>query len=375
MSQFLSLASERDLRLHEDIQSRACAGCGTIFVPGVNSSVKVVPVPETKQEKQKRKATARKKAKAEKRKTLAQGEEILESKLDLNSATSKALGIKAVVDADAPATIETTYNININTNINSTTTNTTAIISSDSIKNPLTQKRPLTAKRKTIRIIPYTAEPGKIFPTTGKNKVDRKSKQLQNHIVYHCQRCGRETEIPGTKKAYVESRIKPPKVVTQRRKLKKATVAVAAADVAIVGITQASQQLSASSRTASPSLLHSTKLSPSPSTTTTRSTVAGQKRTRPSEGCSASAPLSPVGGLSRAPSTTSSSAATSPVSSPRIPTLDDKRNSVNKTSSNKKKKKTGLANMLANQKNQKDTPPDPSNGESDSVLANFLKGL
>ena len=63
MSQFLSLANDRDLRLHEDIQTKSCAACGSIFVPGINSKVKVVPVKETRTEKDRRKKLARKRAK------------------------------------------------------------------------------------------------------------------------------------------------------------------------------------------------------------------------------------------------------------------------------------------------------------------------
>ena len=175
------------------------------------------------------------------------------------------------------------------------------------------------------------------------DKAEIRSNQLLNHVVYHCKRCERETEIPGTKKGYLDSRIKPTKTISRKRKQKR----------------QAPQ----SSR---PTSSQNPSPFPPKDANTSSPTIAGQKRPRP--GLSVSMPASPVGGLSRVASS-ASSAATSPASSPRIPTLNEKGNS-------KKKKKTNLASLLASQKAQRDSSDQGGGGGGgDSVLANFLMGL
>ncbi|KAF9326860.1 hypothetical protein BG006_009759 [Podila minutissima] len=322
MSQFLSLASDRELRLHEDIQSRACAGCGSIFVPGMNSTVKIVAA-ETKRQKERRNAVERRKSKAEKKKAITPNEQ--------EKGHSQGLGI-----ATNKASVDTTLTDNINTA-------TSAMSSSQPRKAAISSK-------KTIQIIQYTEQVQKLNQAQrglGTNRVDKaeaRSDQLLNHVVYHCKRCERETEIPGTKKGYLDGRIKPSKTISRKRKQKRQTPSQSA-------VTPTPSQSS--------SLLPSKDTNP-PSPTT----VAGQKRPRP--GIVASMPASPVGGLSRA-SSAASSAATSPTSSPRISTLNEK-------SSSRKKKKTNLASLLASQKAEKGSPPDQGGG-GDSVLANFLMGL
>lgn len=322
MSQFLSLASDRELRLHEDIQSRACAGCGSIFVPGMNSTVKIVAA-ETKQEKEKRKAMERKKSKAEKKKAATPAEQEKVHDQGLGIAKSKAAGDTSQTDNISKATSIMTLSQTRKATINS---------------------------KKMIQIIPYTEQMQKQNqaqrgPSTKRvDKTEVRSNQLLNHVVYHCKRCERNTEIPGTKKVYLSSRIKPPKTISRKRTQKR----------------QAPSQ-----STPSPTPSQRSSLLPSKDTNAPSPiTFAGQKRPRP--GFSASMPASPVGGLSRASSVVSS-AATSPASSPRIPTLNEKSNS-------KKKKKINLASLLASQKAEKDSPPDQG-GAGDSVLANFLMGL
>ncbi|KAI9239051.1 MAG: hypothetical protein BYD32DRAFT_412254 [Podila humilis] len=322
MSQFLSLASDRELRLHEDIQSRACSGCGSIFVPGMNSTVKIVPA-ETKQEREKRKASDRRNAKTEKKKATTSNEQETQ-------VHEQGLGI--ALRKPAGETLSS----------NSKTSTSVAV-------SPSKARKATNNNKKKIRIIPYTEQMQKQNQQRGPgakrvDKAEIRSNQLQNHVVYHCKRCERETEIPGTKKGYLESRIKPPKTISRKRTQK---------------------------RQAPPSSTHTLSQSPSPcppkDANTSSPTIAGQKR--PRSGLSASMPVSPVGGLSRAVSS-ASSAATSPASSPRMPTLNEKSNS-------KKKKKTNLASLLASQKAQKDSSDQGGGGGGggDSVLANFLMGL
>ncbi|KAF9584278.1 hypothetical protein BGW38_006990 [Lunasporangiospora selenospora] len=68
MSQCLRLVHETDSPLPRDLREKFCSGCGSIFVPGMNCQVRVVPVDETPLERQRRKHKDRQKAKAEKRK-------------------------------------------------------------------------------------------------------------------------------------------------------------------------------------------------------------------------------------------------------------------------------------------------------------------
>ncbi|KAF9097179.1 hypothetical protein BGX27_000996 [Mortierella sp. AM989] len=333
MSQFLSLANSRDLRLHEDIQSKSCAACGSIFVPGVNSKVRIAPVNETKLEREKRKKADRKKAKMEKRKQSDRSNVEMTANSTLDTPTRKQQN-QPDISLQKPA-------------------------------------------RKVIRITPYTElaqQQQQQRRTTGGNhadgnsikKNDKRASQLLNHVIYSCQRCNRDTELPGTKEGYLNSRIKTPKPVSQRRKLKKEKEQAAVASISTSNLTVPAPALSASIQ------------GPLKSTTTKRpaSTVSSPalpdiKRPKQSN----SMPASPIGGLSKA-SSAASSAASSPVSSPRLPGPDNGKLGGGGGSSNRKKKKGGLASLLANQQKPKDPPNDGAGGSSgDSVLANFLMGL
>ncbi|KAG0092628.1 hypothetical protein BGZ93_001584 [Podila epicladia] len=166
MSQFLSLSSDRELRLHEDIQSRACAGCGSIFVPGLNSNVKIVTA-VTKQQKERRKAVERRKSKAEKMKAITPNEQ--------EKGHNQGFGI---------AMNKTSIDTSLTNNINKATS---AMFSSQPRKATISTK-------KKIQIIPYTEQMQKQNQAQrglGINRVDKaevRSNQSLNHVVYHCKR-------------------------------------------------------------------------------------------------------------------------------------------------------------------------------------------
>ncbi|KAF9909483.1 hypothetical protein EC991_008465 [Linnemannia zychae] len=378
MSQFLSLANDHDVRLHEDIQTRSCAACGTIFVPGVNSKVRVVPVAETRAEREKRKRAARRKAKLDKMK--------LESGSRLGQDVD--MGAAPITDAGSTGAAQPTV----------PTTTTTKLTPKSS--------QPL---KKIIRITPHTEIAQqqqhqqnqqrmniRHGSTANTQKVDKHASQILNHIIYSCRRCDRITELPGTKEGFLKTRVKVTKPVSHHRKLKaiqkqqqeEAAVTVATSTSTAARTTSTNPSTPAplsglqplntiASAKSSPKLpstpinnnpnakrLASSHISPSP-------TAAGQQDPKRAK-YSVSLPATPTTGLSRATSA-ASSAATSPASSPRPFGLDDKRPGGG---NNKKKKKAGLANLLASQKpKDSDAGAGGSAGGGDSVLANFLMGL
>ncbi|KAF9363881.1 hypothetical protein BGX34_003117 [Mortierella sp. NVP85] len=344
MAQFLDLANNRDLRLHEDIQTKACAACGSIFVPGVNTKVRVVPVSVTKLQKERRKKAARKKAKKEP--SLTKDKENDKNK-DLEAAMQEATTSMGEHEKSAGSKVESKAHPSSTPKQGALTrpsTKKVIRITSYSESTPSQQKRPFGNKNAD--------------GTLGK-KVDKRSNQLLNHIIYSCLRCHRDTELPGSKEGYLTTRVKTRKPVSQRRKMKQA-------QQANESTTAATTPLSA----------------PKPATTLVPQSTFRQATTPQPANVSTKRPASPLtmpnikrpnhGSPMPSSSTTpSSSAASSPASSQR---LDDNRLSAN----SKKKKKGGLAQLLANQK-AKDSSSNPSDGATgsggDSVLANFLMGL
>ncbi|KAF9348228.1 hypothetical protein BGX26_000336 [Mortierella sp. AD094] len=360
MSQFLSLANSRDLRLHEDIQTKSCAACGSIFVPGVNSKVRVVPVSETRVEREKRKKADRKKAKMEK---------LQRSKGVLMSDTNKKVA-RSVDRSDTEMTAATQ-----STTATSSTLAITPAVEQQQCPNTSLQK----SARKIIRIIPYTELAqqqqsqqqqrrligGNHTDGNPVKKTEKRANQLLNHVIYSCQRCSRDTELPGTKEGYLNSRIKTPKPISQRRKIKMEQEQARAVPEPTSNVTTPIPVVSNSGQ----STLHPAANSKRPTSAISSPGLSDNKRPKHST----SMPASPVGGLSKA-SSAASSAASSPVSSPRVPAPDSGK--LGGGGGNRKKKKGGLAGLLASQQKPKDTSNDGSSGSGgDSVLANFLMGL
>ncbi|KAF9927588.1 hypothetical protein FBU30_003053 [Linnemannia zychae] len=354
MSQFLSLANDHDLQLHEDIQTRSCAACGTIFVPGINSKVRVVPVQETHAEREKRKRVERKKTKREKKKKQQQEQ----------------------LTADPISTMEITK--------------TSSTLVKPTVSTAKTQH--ISHAKKIIRIIPHTEiaqqqqhQQNQIRMNINQGsynpqKINKNANQILNHVIYSCQRCDRITELPGTKEGFLNTRIKVTKPVSHRRRSKvqnKAQQEEAAsipAPAAISTSTMNSPLLIASKNSNAqntPININSKR----PAYSSSPSTITGQQDSKRAK-YSSSLPASPTNGLSR-PTSATNSAVTSPASSPRPQGLDDKKTAGTGGGSNKKKKKGGLANLLASQKSKNsDTDASGSGGGGgDSVLANFLLGL
>ncbi|KAF8966717.1 hypothetical protein BGZ46_000319 [Entomortierella lignicola] len=365
MSQFLSLANSRDLRLHEDIQTKSCAACGSIFVPGLNSKIRIVPVNETKLEKEKRKKAERKKSKMEKQKQ--QKSKAIDA--DQKLATTSG-GIE-----EEPSTLDTPIATPITPTLNQKHSNDYKTSSQKS------------KTRKIIRITPYTELAqqqqsqqqqrrlfgGNQLDTTSTKKANKRANQLLNYIIYSCQRCNRDTELPGTKEGYLNSRIKSKKPISQRRKLKKEKELAAETEPKLT--TEASPVI-ATPTSSKAALQQPATNSKRPAPVPTAPDLYSLKRPKHA----ASLPASPAGRLSKA-SSVASSAASSPTVSPRILEPDNGRfgavASGNSNSSNRKKKKGGLAGLLANQQKPKDSSNDGASGSNggDSVLANFLMGL
>ncbi|KAK3826008.1 MAG: hypothetical protein J3Q66DRAFT_329140 [Benniella sp.] len=343
MAQFLDLANNRDLRLHEDIQTKACAACGSVFVPGVNTKVRVVPVPMTKLQRERRKKAARKKAKKEQSLAKDKDKDNMDLEASMEEGTTsmdeheKSIGLKVESKAHTSSTPKQEA-------LTRSSTRKVIRITSYSESTPSQQKRPFGNKNADGAL--------------GK-KIDKRSNQLLNHIIYSCLRCHRNTELPGSKEGYLTTRVKTRKSVSQRRKMKQA------------------QQVASESTTSTNSLS-----APKPAATSVPQNTFKQATTPQPANVSTKRPASPLtmpnikrpnhGSPMPSSSTTpSSSAASSPASSQR---LDNNKSSAN----SKKKKKGGLAQLLANQK-VKDSSSDPSGGAAgsggDSVLANFLMGL
>ncbi|KAF9438492.1 hypothetical protein BGZ76_007474 [Entomortierella beljakovae] len=352
MSQFLSLANNRDLRLHEDIQTKSCAACGSIFVPGINSKVRVVPVNETKLAREKSKKADRRKAKLEKRKQSKRDE--MDSKNTLSTASTEKN------KKDDP----------LNTNdSNETTPDEKSIVvgkaESASVppKSSIPESPSQQSTKKIIRVIPYTEQyqqQNQRRPFGSDNnstKTGKRSSQLLNHIIYSCQRCNRETQIPGTKQEFLTSRIKTSKPISQRRKLKKSRDQVATTSTATPPPTIIDRALDNEN-----SKRHASN---------TKAQEISNKQAK----LNTSIPSSPARINSKSNSVVSSTAS-SPVSSPRHPGSDSSKLGNNNSSNSKKKKKGGLASLLASQQKPKDSSSDGASGAGgDSVLANFLMGL
>ncbi|KAF9953038.1 hypothetical protein BGZ70_000392 [Mortierella alpina] len=334
-------------RLHEDIQAKSCAACGSIFVPGINSKVKVVPVKETRIEKDRRKKLTRKQA-----------------KMELNK---NKRGSNMVPDKDSAA----------NGSATSIPTESSESIATEAVarKQTLSQR-----EKKVIRITPYTEldRQQQQFQQQRRNtfgnkdqplKVNKRANQILNHVIYSCQRCHRDTELPGTKEGYLTSRVKVTKPISRRRRLAKEqehqqqaakqVEAVAATIPAALGNSMSHKQGAAA---------HQGVKRKAPSQLAGASSDFGPPKH------SVSMPSSPAGRLSTATSI-ASSAATSPTSSPRLQSFEERKGGG---AGNKKKKKGGLASLLASQKSNGPSSSDPGSGaggSGDSVLANFLMGL
>ncbi|KAG0371014.1 hypothetical protein BC939DRAFT_437460 [Gamsiella multidivaricata] len=369
MSQFLNLANTRELRLHEDIQARSCAACGSIFVPGVNAKVRVVPVKETKLEREKRKKKA-KKVKNDKSKDGTAWED---------ETRPIGLGIANPIQDTVPALSPNSIGPTI-------ARPNTSPSSSTSLSTPKRQPQPSQQPaKKIIRITPYAElaqqqqqhqqhrrQLGGNADGKSLKKIDKRAKQILNHIIYSCRRCNRDTELSGTKEGYLTSRVKAIKPVSQKRKLRMeqqtATNIVAASSPVLTGTVPSPSFKSGSEKKNLVSTLtnESTKRPALPQLTSSALNVKRPKYV-------SSTPASPVGGLSMA-SSTKTSTTTFPSSSPRPSRPDISLPG----SGNKKKKKGGLASLLASQK-AKDSSSGPDSGASgsggDSVLANFLMGL
>ena len=346
MTQFLDLANNRDLRLHEDIQTKACAACGSIFVPGVNTKVRVVPVPMTKLQRERRKKAARKKAKKEQSLTKDKDKD---NSMDLETSMEEATTSMDEHEKSAGSKVESkahTSSMPKQEALTRPSTRKVIRITSYSESTPSQQKRPFGNKNAD--------------GTLGK-KIDKRSNQLLNHIIYSCLRCHRDTELPGSKEGYLTTRVKTRKPISQRRKMKQAQQ-VANESTAAAAATPLSAPKPTT--TSAPQNTFKQATTPQPANISTKRPVSPLTMPnikRPNHG-------SPIPSSSTTPS---SSAASSPASSQR---LDNNKPSAN----SKKKKKSGLAQLLANQK-AKDSSSDPSGGAAgsggDSVLANFLMGL
>ncbi|KAG0319046.1 hypothetical protein BGZ99_005338 [Dissophora globulifera] len=398
MSHFLEHAHSRDLRLHEDIQTKSCAACGSIFVPGINTKVRVVPVKETKLERERRKkATRRKEAKK-----LRQSDG---NKDDLQAAQGQEAPSGTIASSDNSASgLAKTKPLLTNT----TTSMTTEALSTRQPRN-----------KKIIHITPYTeliqlqqqhqqhqqaqrrlGGPPDMSAIAARKKAAKRANQLLNHVVYSCQRCHRETELPGTKQAHLTSRVKEAKIArsaaaSRRSKKAKKDQALALEDSGSSMLSSPSS--SSSSALPTPSSASTSLSTPSrsvsvgPALGTTASGVI-QESTLKRPGAAAPSPVAPATKRPKHATTLASSLPGSPAarysapnstqsspgpSSPQIAGQDGAKSSGG-GSSNKKKKKGGLASLLANQK-AKDPSSDPSGGaagsSNDSVLANFLMGL
>lgn len=402
MSQFLSLSNDHDLRLHEDIQTRSCAACGSIFVPGVNSKVRVIPVAETRAEREKRKRVERKKAKQDKKKHQQKAQEA-GGESDQAAVSSEGKSSTTTITTSQPA------GSGLGTTKNTTTTTKSS------------QQAPPRPK-KIIRITPYTELAQQqqqqqtqqrinirngSTATSNTSKPDKHANQILNHIIYSCQRCDRITELPGTKEGFLKTRVKVSKPVSQRRKLKalqkqqqqqqlQEPVAVGVSSTSAASTNPSTPTATATTSGLQPfNTLTSARSSPKLPSTPTNNNNTNAKRPASTHSSpypaaagyqdlkrtkySISLPASPTTGLSRATSA-APSAATSPAASPRPFGSDDKKIGLGGGGgNNKKKKKGGLLSMLANQKpKDSDAGADGSAGGSgggDSVLANFLMGL
>ncbi|KAG0054210.1 hypothetical protein BGZ83_011731 [Gryganskiella cystojenkinii] len=423
MSQFLTLALDRDLRLHEDIQTRSCAGCGSIFVPGVNAQVRVVPVTETKIEREKRKRLERKRAKMER--NSAQKDKDGDASMAEPTTTTTTTATTPNEQKQAQDTIPPP-----STSESGLATKGTSVEKNKAIKEKKRAHQP--DPKNIIRITPYTEMvrqenqqqqqikrrmQGQPQPTGSAKKSEKRTNQVLNHVYYSCKRCHRETELDGTKEGYLNSRIKVSETdATQRaqeRKIRKlnrlslkdkdttvsptvsVTMASAIASPAGLNTLRSPSMASLNNSVASSpqarnvSRMVTPQQSPHIGSTSSpmgkrpaspipqqSAQVSNLKKTK----YSASMPVSPVGGLSLA-SSVASSAATSPSSSPRIPSLGgagDKMGGSIGGGNNKKKKKQNLASLLASQKAKESDNNNGGAGASsggDSALASFLMGL
>ncbi|KAF9959114.1 hypothetical protein BGZ65_000814 [Modicella reniformis] len=340
MSQFLSLANSRDLRLHEDIQTRSCAACGSIFVPGVNARVRVVPVQMTKLQREKRKRTARKKTKME-RNNMVKGD------IMIGRVATGMDDTKMEIDSNASFQAETT----------ATTMAPAHSVPTQKQQETLTPPQPV---RKVIRMTTYTEQNQQqqqrrqsghkpVHGALGKS-IDKRANQLLNHVVYSCLRCHQDTELPGSKEGYLNSRIKTRKPISQRRKMKQAKQAACESSTAAI--------LSSTTSLSTSSVPNTTPNSAPNITPLKKGITPLPVNVHPKR------PASPL-------AIPALSVATSPSPSQQL-------DSSKPSSGSKKKKKSGLTHLLASQK-AKDPSSDSSGGATgsggDSVLANFLMGL
>ncbi|GJJ68640.1 ribonuclease P protein subunit RPR2 [Entomortierella parvispora] len=397
MSQFLSLASERDLRLHEDIQTKSCAGCGSIFVPGVNAQVRIEPVKETKTERERRKRNARKKAKIERNKAQKEGGASMGQDKLKEEKDNKGDNVNKKQKSRKEDSTKDTSSIAAPTDIPGDLDSKT-IAPSETAKQRAIQAIQQKSAQKIIRITPYTEMAREEQQRqqqlkrrmTGQavqgsvTKSDKRASQVLNHVYYSCKRCFRQTELDGTKEGYLNSKIKVSDAAqrAQQRKARKQHRLTQKEDAMVASTEATKGNPSTNNSAVSSPLVRNTDRMSNPASpvvqqggTFSHAKRPGSPLPQPSQFSnvkkakySVSMPVSPVGGLSLAPSP-ASSAATSPASSPRIPPLGG-------GGSNKKKKKQNLATLLQNQK-AKDQPDNNGSGASggDSALASFLMGL
>ncbi|KAG0244747.1 hypothetical protein BGW41_006305 [Actinomortierella wolfii] len=338
MSQFLSLASDRDLRLHEDIQTKACAGCGSIFTPGLNTRVRVVPSHNKILEKQRRKAK-------KKVQSPTDGKEIPSKSNDGNMKREEGAA-------------DSQMDLDIDTNDEHSGISKKTVVAGE--QSGTRQKDSVKFDTKFIRLVPWTeihrqqaqrqqlqqqrlrgmaqqqlSDKERRIKARAK-RMQKKQKMQTNHLHYTCLRCKRVTEIPGATRGQIENIVKQ----TTHKKANHM------------------QAINAPAPTQTPS--DSTLTKPTPPTKT--ATISSQPQQM--------VPSPPTGSGSY-PGSAKSSPTSSPARTPPPSTIQS-----GGEKSNRKKKKNNLASLLASQKSRNNPPSStPPSGSGDSALASFLAGL
>ncbi|KAG0267531.1 hypothetical protein DFQ27_008672 [Actinomortierella ambigua] len=363
MAQFLAQASDRDLRLHEDIQAKACAGCGSIFAPGLNTRVRIVPSQEKLVEKQRR----------GKKRQQQQGQQQQQQR-------SKTANSDLPRDGGVSTDQEDENNMDVDTVAKGTGEDVPSDKTSGVTGQQEGQSESLSkTKSKVIRLVPWTelhreearrqhlkqqqkqrlrgmappplAEKERHAKARAKREMKKQKKQL-NHLHYTCLRCHRVTEMPGATREQLGGLLKQ----TKPKKKRDNPQLQAKTNVPPLPTHQPQQQVQSPS-----SLPLSASIPPKPS--------AASNLPKPATPPSRAGSTFSTGTVKSATSASSSPAGTPPPSTPPSGGGGEK--------SNRKKKKNNLSSLLANQRSR-DNPPSstpPSAGSSDSVLASFLAGL
>ncbi|KAF9975033.1 hypothetical protein BGZ73_001440 [Actinomortierella ambigua] len=354
MAQFLAHSSDRDLRLHEDIQAKACAGCGSIFAPGLNTRVRIVPSHEKLMEKQRRKKKQQPQQKT------------VHGSLKGDGGDSKVLEEDSAMDVD------------IVTNGKDDDDSQVKAMETEDQQAGRTKALSKT-KSKVIRLVPWTelhreeaqrqhqkqqqkqrlrgmapppmAEKERRAKARAKREMKKQKKQM-NHIHYTCLRCHRVTEMPGATREQIGSLLK-------QTKPKK---------------TKPTQQPQAKNNTQPLPAYPPQQQSQAPSS-------QPSQLSNPSKAVLSTTSSKPTIPLSRTGSTplhgSAKSAAAAPPSKVGTPPPSTPPSGGGGEKSNRKKKKNNLSSLLANQRSRDNPSPSapPSSGSGDSVLANFLAGL